>query len=108
MFNIQEDRYITRGVNEHVPKEIQLYCWELINKKVTEAEMKIDYLQIFEFNRDDQLQAIEIVHRQEQPFFISHHELKMTELLVDFQVGKLWIIDDQTYQTMLLPEEYQT
>ncbi|OJG64571.1 hypothetical protein RV09_GL001853 [Enterococcus moraviensis] len=26
MFNNKENRYITRGVNEQVPKEIQLYC----------------------------------------------------------------------------------
>ncbi|MBL1224214.1 DUF960 family protein [Enterococcus sp. BWR-S5] len=106
MFKTKENRYITRGVNEQVPKEIQLYCWQLIDKKVSEAEIKLDYLQIFEFNRDNQRQAIEIVHRQEQPFFISYHEVKITEALSEFQVNKLWVIDDSVNQTMLLPEEY--
>ncbi|MDU6522542.1 MAG: DUF960 family protein [Enterococcus sp.] len=34
MFNTKENRYITRGVNEQVPKEIQLHCWQLISERV--------------------------------------------------------------------------
>lgn len=71
-----------------------------------EAEIKLDYLQIFECNRDDQREVIRIVHRQEQPFFSNYYEYKITEDLVDFQMDKLWIIDDITHQTMLLPKEY--
>lgn len=37
MFDNKENRYITNGLNEKVPKEIQLYCWQLIEKK-KEAE----------------------------------------------------------------------
>ncbi|EOL44533.1 DUF960 family protein [Enterococcus caccae] len=33
MFDNKETRYIIRGVNEKVPKEIQRYCWDLIDKK---------------------------------------------------------------------------
>ena len=47
-----------------------------------------------------------MIHRQEEPFFIQYHEYKIIEPLTGFQVGKLWIIDDGTHQTMLLPEEY--
>ena len=54
MFDTQENRYITKGVNEQVPKEIQLRCWQLIDEKVKQSEIQMDYLQIFEFNRDDQ------------------------------------------------------
>lgn len=107
MFNNKENRYITRGVNEKVPKEIQLYCWQLIDKKRSEAEIELDYLQIFELNPANQRhQAIEVVHRQEQPFFINYHEVKITEAGADFQIEKLWVIDDSVNQTMLLPEEY--
>lgn len=70
MFDTQENRYITKGVNEQVPKETQLRCWQLIDEKVKQAEVQMDYLQIFEFNRDDQRKTINITHRQEEPFFI--------------------------------------
>lgn len=74
MFDTQENCYITRGVNEQVPKEMQLRCWKLVGEKVKKSEVTMDYLQIFEFNRDDQRKTINIIHRQEEPFFIDHHE----------------------------------
>ena len=106
MFDTQENRYITREVNEQVPKEMQFRCWQLIDEKVKKYEVTMDYLQIFEFNRDDQRKTINIIHRQEEPFFVDHHECRITTDLAMFQVKKLWVIDDQTHQTMLLPEEY--
>ncbi|MBO0457722.1 hypothetical protein JZO77_13360 [Enterococcus hulanensis] len=68
MFDTQENRYITKGVNEQVPKEIQLRCWHLIDEKVKQSEGQMDYLQIFEFNRDDHCKTINITHRQEEPY----------------------------------------
>ncbi len=53
MFNTQENRYITKGVNEQVPKEIRLRCFQLIDEKVKQADDQLDYLQIFEFKRID-------------------------------------------------------
>ena len=102
MFDTQENRYITRGVNEQVPKEIQQRSFQ----KVKQAEIQLDYLQIFEFNRDNQRGTITIVHRQEEPFFIDYSEIRITKELVNFPIKKLWVIDDHTHQTMLLPEEY--
>ena len=101
MFDTQENRYITKGVNEQVPKEIQIRCFQLIYKKG-----KQDYLQIFEFNRDDQRGMLTIIHRQEEPFFIDYNECRVTKYLASFQIKKLWVIDDHTHQTMLLSEEY--
>lgn len=106
MFDTQENRYITKGVNEQVPKEIQQRSFQLIDEKANQAEIQLDYLQIFEFNRDDQRGTITIVHRQEEPFFIDYSEIRITKDLVNFQIKKLWVIDDHTHQTMLLPEEY--
>ena len=106
MFDKQENRYITRGVNEQVPKEIQQRCFQLIDEKAKQTEIQLDYLQIFEFNRDDQRGTITIIHRQEEPFFIDYHECRITDTLASFQIKKLWVSDDHTHQTMLLPEEY--
>lgn len=106
MFDTQENRYITRGVNERVPRGMQLLCFQLIDEKAKQAEVQLDYLQIFEFNRDDQRKTITITHRQEEPFFIDYHECRINKALSNFRIKKLWVIDDQTHQTMLLPEEY--
>lgn len=106
MFDTQENRYITRGVNERVPRGMQLLCFQLIDEKVKQAEIQLDYLQIFEFNRDNQRKTITITHRQEEPFFIDYHECRINKVLSNFRIKKLWVIDDQTHQTMLLPEEY--
>ncbi|GCF94704.1 hypothetical protein NRIC_25950 [Enterococcus florum] len=40
MFNTQENRYITRGVNEQVLKEMQQRCFQLINEKVIQANVQ--------------------------------------------------------------------
>ena len=65
MSDTQENRYITRGVNEQVPKEIQIRCFQLIDEKVKQVDVQLDYLQIFEFNLDSQRGTITIIHRQE-------------------------------------------
>ncbi|WP_422851553.1 hypothetical protein [Enterococcus hulanensis] len=61
---------------------------------------------MFEFNRDDQRKIINITYRQEELLFINYYECRITKELTSFQVKKLWIIDDQTHQPMLLPDEY--
>lgn len=106
MFKTKEKRYMTKGVDNQIPKKIQYRCWQLIDQAVSKGEYELDYLQIFEFNRDDQRQSITIIHSQEQPFAIKYHEFKITQELIDFRIKELWVIDDETCQTMLLPEEY--
>ena len=106
MFDTQENRYITRGVNEIIPKKIQLCCWQMIDEKARQPEIQLDYLQIFEFIRNTQKGIFTIIHRQEEPPFIDYHEWQLTEELRSFSVTKLWIIDERTHQTLLLPDEY--
>lgn len=47
-----------------------------------------------------------MIHRQEEPFFIDYHTYTLKEKIADFQIKKLWVIDDRSHQTMLLPEDY--
>lgn len=54
MFDTRKNCYITKVVNEQAPKKIQLCCWQLIHEKEKQAEIQLDYLQILEFNRDNQ------------------------------------------------------
>ncbi|WP_438786093.1 hypothetical protein [Enterococcus sp. DIV0756] len=44
MFDTQENRYITRELNEQVLKEIQLRCFQLIDEKVKQADIQLEYL----------------------------------------------------------------
>lgn len=106
MFEPNKKRYLTKGVDREVPFDVQLFCQKAVTKK-KEGNQELDYLQIFEFNVDKERGAAEVIHRQEQPFFIDYHQMKLTkETLQIFKVRKIWVIDDGIYQTMLLPEEY--
>lgn len=105
MFKNQDKRFITKGIDTNVPKEIQLLCWRLVDELVKENNIVIDYMQIFEFEKHQE-GKIFITHRQEEPEYQKSYELKLKENIVDFDVSKLWLIDDGVNQTMLLPEEY--
>lgn len=105
MFKRKENRYVNKGVKEVVSVELQLFCWQCIDEQV-QLEKKLDYLQVFELNPDSQRQAIGIAHRQEEAFSITYHEVKMTETTNQVTFLKVWVMDDGTNQTMVLPEEY--
>lgn len=105
MFKNQDKRFITKGIDINVPKEIQLLCWRLVDELVKKNNIVIDYLQIFEFEKHQEGKLL-ITHRQEEPEYLKQYELKLEDSIVDFDVSKLWIIDNGENQTMLLPEEY--
>lgn len=105
MFKNQEKRFITKGVDTNVSKSIQLLCWRLVDELVKENNIVIDYMQIFEFEKHQEGKIL-ITHRQEEPEYQNSYELKLEESIVNFDILKLWIIDDGENQTMLLPEEY--
>ena len=92
-------RYLTCGINEQIPINIQLFCWQCYDAaKVTG---KYDYLQVFELKiLDEQTQQVE--HRQEVPEYKQIYHLKSTNLINQ----KIFIIDEGEYATMLLAEEY--
>ena len=68
-------RYLTRGISETVPLEIQLFMWSEIDK-VVKAE-RVDYLQVFEFRVKENY--IEVEHRQEDPDYKTPNKLKKLE-----------------------------
>ncbi|MGF2146194.1 DUF960 family protein [Vagococcus fluvialis] len=51
MFKNQDKRFITRGIDTTVSKEMQLLCWRLVDELVKEDNIVIDYMQIFEFEK---------------------------------------------------------
>ena len=92
-------RYLTHGINEQIPINIQLFCWQCYDAaKVTG---NYDYLQVFELKQlDEQTQQVE--HRQEVPEYKQIYYLKSTNPINQ----KIFIIEEGEYATMLLAEEY--
>ena len=93
----QNNRYLTRGVAEKIPLELQLFMW---NALAAIPESK-DYFQIFRLSVLNGNQCIE--HEQEQPPFKREDLLPTIETPI---TEKVYIIDDGDHSTMLLAEEY--
>ena len=93
----QNQRLLTAGVYERIQPALQILMWFMI-EEVPEA----DYLQIFELKGT--ANGVEICHSQEVPSY-ERSLFVQCEAAVDFR-EKIYIIDDETYSTMLLAEEY--
>ena len=98
MFEKSKGRYLTRGVDEKIPIDIQIFMWKAVDNM---PEPK-DYLQVFNLSVENGLQIIK--HTSEQPKFDMTYIL--TSLLTKAVTAKVYIIDDGDHCTMLLAEEY--
>lgn len=99
------NRYVTRGVNEVVPLEVQQMLWSILEKRQERGD-QLDYFQIFELSAEwvDEEPLQKVVNRQEQPF---HEEVFYVDHTENLAIGvTVWIIDSGEYSTALLPEEY--
>lgn len=89
-------RYLSRGVDDTIPIELQLFMWACIDQ-LPEPR---DYLQIFDLEQVGDMQSI--AHRSEQPeyhkVYLFPSEKPITE--------KIYVIDDSTHSTMILASEY--
>ena len=93
-----KDRYLTRGVSNEIPLEIQLLLWSMIG----EVTVKKDYLQVFEIEPLN-IKLLKIEHRQEVPKYKK--EIIVRNVGINSKV-KLFVIDAGEYSTMMLSEEY--
>ena len=100
MFDKQ--KYLTCGINSKVPLAIQLSLWHMIEK--ARPNVQLDYLQIFRLSvtKTNGMTVQKIIHEQENPPYKTSIDLPA----VDTYSGKIYVIDDDTHSTMLLPEEY--
>lgn len=90
------DKYITRGVQNYVGPRLQLILWRAIqNMKVQK-----DYLQVFELTVEKSSQFVK--HRQEVPPYEETFVAKGASTYI----GKIFVIDDGDHSTMMLAEEY--
>lgn len=97
MFEPEKKRYLTRGIDESIPLELQIFLWEAVDRM---PEPK-DYLQIFRLNVENGLQIVK--HTSEQPEFKMQYILAEVEKTI---TAKIYVIDDGENCTMLLAEEY--
>lgn len=97
------DKYMTRGVNESIPTELQLFIWEAIANMPASK----DYFQVFDLKIEDSMQVIH--HYSEQPEYDKTYVLTVVERPI---TAKIYVIDDyfededKHIATMLLAEEY--
>ena len=97
MFEKSKPRYLTRGVDESIPLDVQIFMWEAVDRM---PEPK-DYLQVFRLSNMNGIQVIQ--HTAEQPEYKIEYLLPT---MLEPVTAKVYIIDDGDYCTMLLAEEY--
>ena len=104
MFEKEDQRFLTPGIKEGVPLEVQLLLWHLIDN----SNWQMDYLQIFELYKENHANKLIIIHRQEEPEQKRKVTFQLGKYAKELQAlpSKIWVIDDGDHQTMLLPEEY--
>ena len=89
-------RYLSRGVDNTIPIELQLFMWACIDQ-LPEPH---DYLQIFDLEQVGNMQSI--THRSEQPEYHKVYLLPSEKPITE----KIYVIDDSTHSTMILASEY--
>lgn len=104
MFNPQTPRYVTRGIDEEMPPELQIAMWQSINT-MRRAWKKLDYLQVFKFeNLSDSVLAVR--HEQERPARFAVFYVPFQEEYRKILSEKVFVIDDTDHCTMLFAKEY--
>ena len=92
----QENRYVSRQVNESVPLQLQILLWSMIDSLKEKKEL--DYLQIFRLKVKDNRVLIE--HEQE-PIYKGQYKVEKIMFPIEHDM-KIYVIDS----TMIFAEEY--
>ena len=93
---LNNKRYLSRGVDDTIPIELQLFMWGCIDQ-LPEPR---DYLQVFDLEQVGIMQSI--THRSEQPEHRKVYLLPSDSPITE----KLYVVDDLTHSTMILASEY--
>ncbi len=65
------NRYITRGISEHLSLELQILLWKMVKER--DNQPHTDYLHIFKRLQEDE-NILSITHEQEQPAYkLEYH-----------------------------------
>ena len=105
LFSDGKQRYETKGINQRLNIRYRLKLWEMIDSVKTNLEL--DYLQVFDLNykkQPDQSYVQQIIHSQEVSEYSKVHTFSCTK--DECIAGKIFVIDDGEYCTILWAEEY--
>lgn len=104
LYRFDDERYITKGINARLPKEIQLMLFAGLDLMRIKTGNQLDYLQIFKLKtvEQDKKFLLRIRHEQEIPEAGIDYFMVIDEPIDE----KVYIIDDGERITMLLVEEY--
>ena len=96
-------RYITRGINNTLPIDIQLILFQSIEVMRGKVE-ELDWLQVMTLDtiKKDGIKVLHITHEQEQPEGKLEYYISVESTIK----CKVFVVDDIEYVTMLLAEEY--
>lgn len=94
-------RYVNRGINNEISIDMQIFMWQLMEGLKHTIE-DVDYLQVFTISTVDE-NKIRIIQSQEVPEYKKICIFKASEPCND---EKIFVIDDGSYATMLLADEY--
>lgn len=97
----QENRYVSRQVNEVVPIQLQILLWSMVDS--LNEKKKLDYLQIFRLKITGDKVLIE--HEQEVPPYKEKYEVEKVKFPIEHDM-KIYVIDSADYSTMIFAEEY--
>lgn len=97
----QGKRLVSRGVADTIPPEVQMFLWSLLDSLIAKRTVEVDYIQVFELVGAGDQQMI--IHHQEMP---DYQVVYQFDNVVNSLNSKLYVIDDSTYATMLLYQEY--
>ncbi|MCI2911146.1 DUF960 family protein [Staphylococcus hominis] len=100
------NRYITRGVSEHLSLDLQILLWHMAEER--ENPPHTDYLHIFKLQEEKNI--LSITHEQEQPPYKLEYHYTNYVKIQNALPKKVYVIReddvDVFYYVMLLPEEY--
>ena len=100
MFN-KNNRYITRGIKETLDISLQMMLWKMVDDLKESKEIELDYL--FKIRRSNEELIID--HTQEVSEYKKIYTFNKLSSLVEEDL-KIFIIDENDYNIMLLAEEY--
>ena len=100
-----QNRYVTCGIDERLPQELQHLIWTSVDMRVLLANEKIDYLQVFTFKKIDG-EVLAVHHEQEQPPILNVHYTNYRPEYEEILHEKIYVIDDGDHSTMLFAYEY--
>ena len=99
----EDNRYVTRGVNEEVDIRLQLIIWSIIDKLKDKGNVELDYLQVFKIRKEGN--KVVINQSQEVPEYSCTYEIELEDVELDDEI-KVYVIDSGEYSTMLFSSEY--